>query len=46
MKIPIPEIALQEKMVGEMKSQEVIIESNKKLIRIMEKKIEEVLSEI
>lgn len=46
MKIPIPEIALQEKMVGEMKSQEVIIESNKKLIRIMEKKIDEVLSEI
>ncbi len=44
--IVFPNIAIQEKMIEEMESQEKIIDSNKKLIEIMEKKIEEVLSEI
>lgn len=45
-KIPLPDLATQKKFVAEMEDQEAIIESNKKLIEIMQKKIEEVLSEI
>ncbi len=44
--IPIPSIEIQEEIVSKIEIQENIIESNKKLIEIMEKKIEEVLSEI
>lgn len=44
--IIFPDISTQEKLISEMESQETIIESNKKLIEIMEIKIEEVLSEI
>ena len=45
-KVPVPTLDIQEQLVKEMESQEEMIESNKKLIEIMEKKIEEVLSEI
>ena len=45
-KIPIPKIGDQLKIVSEIQEELKVIESNKKLIEIMEKKIEEVLSEI
>ncbi|MEN9852464.1 MAG: hypothetical protein RI996_407 [Candidatus Parcubacteria bacterium] len=45
-KIPLPSIEVQNKLLEVIEDQEKIIESNKKLIEIMEKKIEEVLSEI
>jgi type I restriction enzyme M protein len=38
-KIPVPNSDVQDKLVSEMESQDKIIESNKKLIEIMEKKI-------
>jgi type I restriction enzyme M protein len=44
--IPLVDISKQETLVGKASEQESIIESNKKLIDLMEKKIEEVLSEI
>lgn len=44
--VPVISDDLSEKMIFEIEEQEQIIESNKKLIEIMEKKIEEVLSEI
>lgn len=46
LKIPVPSIDIQQSLVLEMESSEAIVKSNKKLIEIMEKKIEEVLSEI
>lgn len=45
-KVPVPTLDIQEQLVKEMESQEKMIESNKKLIDLMQKKIEEVLSEI
>ena len=45
-KIVIPPMKDQEGLVIEIETQEKIIESNKKLIEIMEKKIEEVLETI
>lgn len=45
-KIPIPKIGDQLKIVSEIQEELKVIESNKKLIEIMEKKIEKVLSEI
>ncbi len=45
-KIPTPNIEIQKKFIAEMEEQEKIIEANKKLVRIMEQKITEVLSEI
>ncbi len=45
-KVPVPTLDIQEQLVKEMESQEKMIESNKKLINLMQKKIEEVLSEI
>lgn len=42
--IPVPKIATQKQLVSEMEEQEDIINANKKLIRIMEKKIDEVLA--
>lgn len=44
--IPLPSLEVQEKMVIEIENEEKIIESNKKLLEIMEKKIEEVLSTV
>jgi len=46
LKIPLPPLEIQKQLVAEMEEQEKIIEANKKLIGIMEQKIEEVLSEI
>jgi len=46
LKIPLPPLEIQKQLVAEMEEQEKIIEANKKLIGIMEKKIIEVLSEI
>lgn len=46
LKVPVPSIDIQKSLVLEMESSEEIAKSNKKLIEIMEKKIEEVLSEI
>jgi restriction endonuclease S subunit len=45
-KIPIPKIDDQLKIVSEVQEELEVIESNKKLIHLMHKKIEEVLSEI
>jgi type I restriction enzyme M protein len=45
-KIPLPPIEIQKQLVAEIEEQEKIIEANKKLIKIMEQKIAEVLSEI
>jgi type I restriction enzyme M protein len=44
--VPIPDISTQQKIISDYHQEQGIIESNKKLIEIMEKKIEEVLSEI
>lgn len=44
--IPVPNMNIQVGLVDAMDTQEEIIKSNKKLIEIVEKKIEEVLSEI
>lgn len=44
--ITFPDISTQKKLISEMEYQDTITETNKKLIEIMEKKIEEVLSEI
>ncbi len=45
-KIPIPKIDDQLKIVSEVQEELEVIESNKKLIHLMQKKIEDVLSEI
>ena len=45
-KIPIPKIEDQLKIVTDITEELVIIKSNKKLIEMMEKKIKEVLSEV
>ena len=45
-KIPLPPLEVQKQLVSEMEEQEKIIEANKKLIGIMEKKIEEILKEV
>lgn len=45
-KIPLPDLDIQERLVAEMQVQEEIIEANKKIIGVMEKKIGEVLSTI
>ncbi len=44
--VPVVSKEAQERLVVDMENQEKVISSNKKLIEIMEKKIEEVLSEI
>lgn len=44
--IPVPSLEKQKCIVAEMEEQEAVIESNKKLIGIMEQKISDVLSEI
>jgi type I restriction enzyme M protein len=46
LRVPVPSIDIQRSLVLEMESGEEIVKSNKKLIELMEKKIEEVLSEI
>lgn len=43
LEVPLVEDSLREKMISEINEQEEIIDSNKKLIDIMEKKINEVL---
>jgi restriction endonuclease S subunit len=45
-KVPVPSLNIQEELVKEMESQEKIIEYNKKLIEIMENKINIVLNQI
>ncbi len=45
-KIPLPTIEIQKRLVSEIGEQEKNIRSNKELIEMMEKKIVEVLSEI
>lgn len=45
-KIPVPDIEYQQGLSSSMAEMEEVVESNKKLIDLMEKKIEEVLSEI
>ena len=42
--IPVPSLEIQKQLVSEMEEQETIIGANKKLIGIMEKKIDEVLA--
>lgn len=46
LKIPVPPLEIQKQLVAEMEEQEKIIEANKKLIKIMEQKIAEVLNDI
>ena len=46
LKIPLPSLEIQKQLVAEMEEQEKIIEANKKLIGIMERKIADVLSEL
>jgi type I restriction enzyme S subunit len=45
-KIPLPPLEVQKQLVAEAEKEEEIIKANKKLIEIMEKKIEKVLSDI
>lgn len=45
-KILLPDLATQKHLVAEMEEQEAVIESNKKLIGIMEQKISDLLSKI
>ena len=45
-KTPLPSLAIQKQLVAEAEKEQEIIDANKRLIEIMEKKIEEVLSEI
>jgi len=45
-KIPLPPLAIQKQLVAEAEKEEEIITANKKLIEIMEKKIEKVIEEI
>jgi type I restriction enzyme M protein len=44
--IPLPPLEIQKQLVAEMEEQEKIIEANKKLIGIMEQKIQDVLKKI
>jgi len=46
LKIPLPSLKIQKQLVAEAKKEEKIITANKKLIKIMEKKIKEVIVEI
>jgi type I restriction enzyme M protein len=46
LKIPLPPLEVQKQLVAEIEEQEKIIEANKKLIGIMEQKINNILSEI
>lgn len=46
LKVPLPSLEIQKQMVEEMKKEEEIIASNRKLIEVMEKKISAVLSEV
>lgn len=46
LKIPLPSPEIQKQLVAEAEKEQEIIDANKRLIEIMEKKIEEVLSEI
>ncbi len=45
-KIPLPPLAIQKQLVAEAEKEEEIIKANKRLIEIMEKKIEKVIAEI
>ena len=45
-KIPLPPLEIQKQLVAEVEKEEEIITANKKLIEIMERKIEKVISEI
>ncbi len=46
LKIPLPPLAIQKQLVAEVKKEEEIITANKKLIKIMERKIGKVIEEI
>lgn len=46
LKIPLPSLEIQKQLVAEAEKEQEIIDANKRLIEIMEKKIEAVLSEI
>lgn len=46
LKIPLPLLEIQEQIVAKIEEEQKLIESNKKLIEIFEKKIEEKISEI
>ncbi len=46
LKIPLPPLEIQQKLVAEAEEEQKIIYTNKRLIEIMERKIEKVLSEI
>ena len=46
LKIPLPPLAVQNQLVAEAEKEEEIITANKKLIEIMERKIEKVIEEI
>ena len=46
LKIPLPPLAIQKQLVLEAEKEEEIIKANKRLIEIMEKKIEKVIEEI
>jgi len=45
-KIPLPSLEIQQKMIAEAEEEQKIIDANKRLIEIMEGKIEKVLEEI
>jgi restriction endonuclease S subunit len=45
-KIPLPPLEVQKQLVAEAEKEEEIITANRRLIEIMERKIEEVLSNI
>jgi type I restriction enzyme M protein len=45
-KIPLPSLATQKQLVAKVEEEEKIIKANKKLIEIMERKIEKVIEEI
>lgn len=46
LEIPLPPLAIQKQLVLEAEKEEEIIKANKRLIEIMEKKIEKVIEEI
>jgi type I restriction enzyme M protein len=46
LKIPLPPLEIQKQLVAEAEKEEEIITANRRLIEIMERKIEEVLSKI
>ena len=45
-KIPLPPLEKQKELISEIDEQEKIIEANRKLINIMEKKIDDILEKI